>query len=245
MQVIKHIGLFWKDYIMVKRCQLFLLLLIDNKLESDFKIKASYFNSFFASKYTSLINNSTVSNSLQYVPTAWLSSFSFNEEVISNTINALNISKGNGYDDISIQMIRLWSKSVVKHFFIIFKYNINNLIIWLLSITWSRGILLYISKAFDRVWHKGLICKIRSTGTSGTPLKTYYKAVKWYISRCFLNGRTPSSSPILAGVPQGSILGPLLSNIHKWSRQQYLINCKTIYWWHIYFLYCSWYWLVF
>ena len=173
MQVIKHIGLFWKDYIMVKRCQLFLLLLIDNKLESDFKIKASYFNSFFASKYTPLINNSTVSNSLQYVPTAWLSSFSFNEEVISNIINALNISKGNGYDDISIQMIRLWSKSVVKHFFIIFKYNINNLIIWLLSITWSRGILLYISKAFDRVWHKGLICKIRSTGISGTPLKTY------------------------------------------------------------------------
>ena len=158
---------------MGKRCQLFLHLLINNKLESDFKIKASYFNSFFASKYAPLINNSTVSNSLQYVPTVWLSSFSFNEEIISNIVNTLNISKANRHDAISIQMIRLWSKSVVKHFSVIFKYNINNLIIWLLSITWSRGILLYISKAFDRVWHKGLICKIRSTGISGTPLKTY------------------------------------------------------------------------
>ena len=128
MQVIKHIGLFWKDYIMVKRCQLFLLLLIDNKLESDFKIKASYFNSFFASKYTSLINNSTVSNSLQYVPTAWISSFSFNEEVISNIVNALKISKANRHDDISIQMI--WSYEVNLWLNTFLSFSSTTLIIW-------------------------------------------------------------------------------------------------------------------
>ena len=128
MQVIKHIGLFWKDYIMVKRCQLFLLLLIDNKLESDFKIKASYFNSFFASKYTPLINNSTVSNSLQYVPTAWISSFSFNEEVISNIVNALKISKANRHDDISIQMI--WSYEVNLWLNTFLSFSSTTLIIW-------------------------------------------------------------------------------------------------------------------
>ena len=67
-------------------------LLINNKLDADFKIKANYFNSFFASKCTPLINNSTVSNSIQYVSTARRSSFSFNEEVILKIISALNIN---------------------------------------------------------------------------------------------------------------------------------------------------------
>ena len=78
-------------------------VLINNKLESDFKTKANYFNSFFASKCTPLINNSTLPNSLQYVSTARLSSFSFNEEVILKIINALNINKAHGHDDISIR----------------------------------------------------------------------------------------------------------------------------------------------
>ena len=34
-----------------------------------------------------------------------------------------------------------------------------------------RGVFLDISKAFDRVWHEGLLYKIQSTGISGTPLK--------------------------------------------------------------------------
>ena len=34
-----------------------------------------------------------------------------------------------------------------------------------------RGIFLDISKAFDRVWHEGLLYKIQSIGISGIPLK--------------------------------------------------------------------------
>ena len=34
-----------------------------------------------------------------------------------------------------------------------------------------RGIFLDISKAFDRVWHEGLIYKIKSIGITGMPLK--------------------------------------------------------------------------
>ena len=38
-----------------KRVPVIPLLLINNKLELDFKIKANFLNSFFASKYTPLI----------------------------------------------------------------------------------------------------------------------------------------------------------------------------------------------
>ena len=45
-------------------------ILINNKLESDFK--ANYFNRFFASKSTPIINNNNTPISLQYVSTASL-----------------------------------------------------------------------------------------------------------------------------------------------------------------------------
>ena len=34
-----------------------------------------------------------------------------------------------------------------------------------------RGIFLDISKAFDRVWHEGLIYKVKRTGVTGLPLE--------------------------------------------------------------------------
>ena len=60
------------------------------------------------------IANSTVPNSLQCVSPARLSSFSFSEKVILKIINDLNINKAHEHDHISIGMIKLCSKSVVK-----------------------------------------------------------------------------------------------------------------------------------
>ena len=77
-----------------------------------------------------------------------------------------------------------------------------------------RGIFLEISKAFDRVWHEGLIYKIQSTGISGTPLKLIKSFLSGRFQHVLLNGQTSSWSPILAGVPQGSILGPLIFLIY-------------------------------
>ena len=55
-----------------KKVPIISLFLINNKLKSDFEIKANYFNSFFASKCTPFINNSTIPNSLNYVSSAKL-----------------------------------------------------------------------------------------------------------------------------------------------------------------------------
>ena len=67
-----------------------------------------------------------------------------------------------------------------------------------------HGIFLDISKEFDKVWHKGLICKLKQNGISGNLVHTSTD----------LNGQFSSWTSIVAGVPQGSILEPLLFLIH-------------------------------
>ena len=74
----------------------------------------------------------------------------------------------------------------------------------------TRGVFLDISKAFDRVWHEGLIFKLKSYGISGSLLKLMQDFLSGRFQRVVLNGKVSDWAEVLAGVPQGSILGPLL-----------------------------------
>ena len=73
-----------------------------------------------------------------------------------------------------------------------------------------RSVFLDISKAFDKVWHPGLLFKLKQNGIKGQ----MYKLIENFLSdrkqRVTLNGKVSGWNNVQAGVPQGSVLGPIL-----------------------------------
>ena len=67
-----------------------------------------------------------------------------------------------------------------------------------------------LSKAFDRVWHKGLLFKLETYGISGGLLDWFNSYLCNRTQKVMCNDILSSTSCIKAGVPQGSVLGPLL-----------------------------------
>ena len=74
----------------------------------------------------------------------------------------------------------------------------------------TRAVALYISKAFDRVWHAGLLHKLKSDGISGQIFGLISSFLSNRRLRIVLDGKSSQEYPVNAGVPQGSILGPTL-----------------------------------
>ena len=74
----------------------------------------------------------------------------------------------------------------------------------------TRAVGFDISKTSDRVWHAGLLHKLITYGISGQIFGLIFSFLSNRSLRVVLDGKSSQEYPVNAGVPQGSILGPLL-----------------------------------
>ena len=75
-------------------------------------------------------------------------------------------------------------------------------------------IFLDLKKAFDTVNHDIIIQKLHCYGITGDELKFLRSYLSNRKQCCSVNGRVSDNEDIACGVPQGSILGPLLFIIY-------------------------------
>ena len=71
-----------------------------------------------------------------------------------------------------------------------------------------------ISKAFDKIWHEGLLLKLKQNGVEEPLLNLFTNYLANRNQRVVLNGNSSEWKSTSSGVPQGSVLGPLLSLIY-------------------------------
>ena len=71
-----------------------------------------------------------------------------------------------------------------------------------------------LRKAFDRVWHQGLLAKFRAAGLKGAALQWFASFPSGRHQATLVGGSVSPYAALHAGVPQGAILSPLLFSVY-------------------------------
>ena len=103
-----------KTFVNGKKIPIIALLLVNNKLVTNFSEKANLFNEFFSKQCQSLKNNSTLPKSNTYHKENRLNDITFDNEKLIKIIQSLDANKAHGCDGISVRMLKLSSPSIIK-----------------------------------------------------------------------------------------------------------------------------------
>ena len=95
-------------------------LLINDQLVSNFNEK-EYFNKYFSNQCSVIDNSSKLPTDQAPYTTSLLSSIDIKESDILNILKSLDANKAHGHDDISIRMLKLSQKSILKPLKLIFE----------------------------------------------------------------------------------------------------------------------------
>ena len=103
-----------KSFYNDKKVPLIPLFLIDDKFVTDKQTKTNIFNKFFADQCQPLYNANDLPTIQIFLTQSRLVSLDFSERELLQIIRALNINKAHDHDDISIRMIKICDKSLLK-----------------------------------------------------------------------------------------------------------------------------------
>ena len=86
-----------------------------------------------------------------------------------------------------------------------------------------------LKKAFDTIDHEILIKKLQMYGVEQRSLKLLESYLSNRSQTCFINGSFSKCKSVRCGIPQGSILGPLFSRVHKrFTKLSKLLYAKNV-----------------
>ena len=100
-------------------------ILVDDRVVSNFAEKTELFNSYFASQCTPVTNKSQLP-SLEFKTGKRIEKVTFTDDDINLIVKNLNVGKAHGWDNISIRIIKLCSKSIARPLSLIFQSILND-----------------------------------------------------------------------------------------------------------------------
>ena len=110
-----------KSFTNWKKIPIFPPLLINDQLVTNFNEKVNNFNQYFSNQCSVRDNSSKLPMEQAPYTTSLLSSADIKESDILNILKSLDANKAHGHYDISIRMLKLSQKSILKPLKLIFE----------------------------------------------------------------------------------------------------------------------------